>query len=150
LSFNIIDLALLIAASQGFLLTTLIFHRHGRLFANRFLGMVIFLYSFILLDMFLWDIGFYIARPHLRLITIGLPLTIAPMHYLYARYLTRSLSHLKKSDVLHFFPALAVSLYLWPFRSISAFACFSLLIFSPCLSNSIKGRRPSTLHSTIG
>ena len=111
LSFNIIDLALIIAATQGFLLTTLIFHRHGRLFANRFLGMVIFLYSFILLDMFLWDINFYIARPHLRLITIGLPLAIAPMHYLYARYLTRSLSHLKKSDVLHLFPALAVSLY---------------------------------------
>ena len=58
MSFKLIDMILLLAAAQGFFLSVLIFHRHRKLYANRFLGTLILGYSLILLHLFLDEIGF--------------------------------------------------------------------------------------------
>jgi AraC-like DNA-binding protein len=106
-TISLVETTLLVAASQGFFLSIFIFYRSRHLFANRFLGLVLFLYSFTLLDMFLWDVGFYLTFPSFRLLTIAVPLTLSPLQFLYARYLTRSFSKLKKIDLLHFLPFVA-------------------------------------------
>jgi len=111
MTIGLMETAILIAASQGFFLAIFIFHRSRYLFANRFLGLVIFLYSFVLFDMFLNDTGFYLSMPYLRLLTIGVSFALLPLHFLYARYLTHSFSKLQKSDLLHFIPFVLATLF---------------------------------------
>jgi hypothetical protein len=67
----IADLILLLAAAQGLFLTILIFHKHGKLFANRFLGAMILIYSAVLVHLFLDELGYSITFPHLPLLIIG-------------------------------------------------------------------------------
>jgi AraC-like DNA-binding protein len=118
LTISLVEIALLFAASQGFFLAIVIFHRSRYLFANRFLGLVIFLYSFVMLEMFLNDVGFYLSMPYIRLLTVGVFFALPPLHFLYARYLTHSFSKLQKGDLLHFVPFVLVTL------------CFAILFFS--------------------
>lgn len=118
MTISLVDTALLIAASQGFFLAIFIFYRSRHLFANRFLGLVIFLYSFVLFDLFLNDVGFYLMMPYIRLLTVGVIFALPPLLFLYARYLTHSFSKLRKSDLLHFIPLVSVTL------------CFSILFFT--------------------
>ncbi len=98
---NIINIFLLLAAAQGFFLNILILHRHGRLFANRIRGLMILLYSIVLLDLMLWEVGFYLQHPYLQPIPAGLGFFIGPLHFLYAHYLLKvqypSLTLAKKS-----------------------------------------------------
>ncbi|NOY57478.1 MAG: hypothetical protein GXO75_00900, partial [Calditrichaeota bacterium] len=118
MTISLVDTALLIAASQGFFLAIFIFYRSRHLFANRFLGLVIFLYSFVLFDLFLNDVGFYLMMPYIRLLTVGVIFALPPLLFLYARYLTHSFSKLRKGDLLHFIPLVSVTL------------CFSILFFT--------------------
>lgn len=104
MSENILNIILLLGAAQGILLAVLIFHRHSRLFANRFLGFLMLFYSLILLNLISNELGYYQRFPHLMLIPISLSFLIGPLHFLYAKYLIRSAKKFKTADWLHFVP----------------------------------------------
>lgn len=111
MSWDFFNIFLLLASAQGFFLTLLIFHKHGRLYANRFLGSMLLFYSIILLNLFLGEIGILYQYPLLLIIQFGLPFFIGPLHYLYARYLTRSYSRFQKYDWLHFLTFVVYEVY---------------------------------------
>jgi AraC-like DNA-binding protein len=102
--FQLIDIILLLAAAQGFFLSILIFHRHRKLYANRFLGTLILGYSLILLHLFLDEIGFSLYHPILIFAALGLTFLIAPLQYLYAKYLIQNRHLFNSPDRVHFVP----------------------------------------------
>jgi len=108
---GIINIVILLAATQGFSLTLLIFQKHGKLFVNRFLGALLFFYSIILLNIALEELGYFYKYHILLFIQFGLAFFIGPLHYLYAKYLTRSLEKFEKTDWLHFTPFLGFECY---------------------------------------
>lgn len=114
MSLNLTSIILLLGAAQGFLLALLIFHKHGRLYANHFLGSLMLLYSIILADLLLQDLGFYAGRPRLKFIGLGLPFVIGPLHYLYAKYLVYPSRKFRGIEWLHFLPLILFKIYLLP------------------------------------
>jgi AraC-like DNA-binding protein len=114
MSFNTLNIILFLAAAQGLLLTVLIFQKHRRLFANRFLASIMFFYSIIIIQLLLTDLEFDRKYPHLMLIPIGLPLLMGPLHYLYAKSLIHSWTKIKKKDWLHALPFIIYELSLIP------------------------------------
>ncbi len=111
---NFQNIILILGAAQGFLLAILILLKHGRLYANRFLGSLMLFYSIILVDLLLQDLGFYANRPHLKFIGLGFPFVVGPLHYLYAKYLVYPSRKLRKIEWLHFLPLLLFKIYLLP------------------------------------
>jgi AraC-like DNA-binding protein len=111
MSWDFFNIFLLLSSAQGFFLALLIFHKHSRLFANRFLGSMLLFYSFILLNLFLGETGILYRYPLLLIIQFGLPFFIGPLHYLYARYLTHSYSRFQKYDWLHFLAFVIYEIY---------------------------------------
>jgi AraC-like DNA-binding protein len=103
---EIINFILLLAAAQGLFLTVLIFHQHGRLFANRFLGTMMLLFSLILVHLFLNELGYEQAHPLFTALLVGLGFLVSPLHYLYAKFLVRCDRPFRKKDWLHFLPFL--------------------------------------------
>ncbi len=95
-----------IPAGQGFFLTVLIFHKHGNLFANRFLGALILLYSVFLVHLFFGDLGYPDLYYRLAPLIIGLAFAMIPLHYLYAKYLVENVTSFRREDLLHFLPFL--------------------------------------------
>jgi AraC-like DNA-binding protein len=111
MKFDFLNIALLLGATQGFLLSFLIFQKHRKLYANRFLSMFMFLYSLILAQMLLNDLGYGEKIPHVLLVFLGLPFLIGPLHFLYAKSLINFSAKMKKNDWLHFLPFVVVELY---------------------------------------
>lgn len=111
-TLSYLNIVLLVAASQGLVLGALIFHKYNRLFANRFLGTYMLLYSLILLNLIFEDLGVFREFPFLFFIPITLPLLIGPLHYWYAKYLTHSSLKFKHTEWLHFLPAFLFDLFL--------------------------------------
>lgn len=99
-----VDIIILIAAAQGFLLTTLIFQKYGGLYANRFLGLLMLIYSLILINLLLTDIGFSERLPQLFLLPAGLTMLIGPLNFLYAKYLIHPANRFRKIECFHFLP----------------------------------------------
>ena len=114
LSLDFVTIIILLAAIQGFFLAFLLFHKYRNLYANRFLGLLLFSYSFILVHLFLQDSGFYGQYPHMLFILISLPLLIGPFHYLYARYLMQPDARFDKMHLVHFLPFITYSLLQFP------------------------------------
>ncbi|RPI02707.1 MAG: AraC family transcriptional regulator [Calditrichaeota bacterium] len=100
------DLILILAAAQGLLLALYLFHKHSDLFANRFIACLMLFYSLIVLDLYIWESGFYFSHPQLRFLTIPLVFLIAPFLFLYTKYLTNSRPSMERKDLLHFLPFL--------------------------------------------
>ena len=104
MTFGFIEIIILLAAAQGLFLSVLIFHKHGSIFANRFLGTLILLYSILLVHLLFGDLGYpaiyYRAAP----LVIGIAFFMIPLHYLYARYLVSNTSGFRMRDILHFVP----------------------------------------------
>lgn len=104
MSTNLLNIILFLAAAQGILLAILIFQKYRKLFANRFLGSMMFLYSIILTQMLLTDLEVDRKFPHLMIVLIGIALLMGPLHYLYAKSIIHLWTKLKRSDWLHFLP----------------------------------------------
>ena len=111
MKFELLNIALLLGTAQGFLLSFLIFQKHRKLYANRFLSLFMFLYSLILSQMLLNDLGYGEKIPHVLLAFLGFPFLIGPLHFLYAKFLINLPAKMKKKDWLHFIPFIIVELY---------------------------------------
>lgn len=114
MNVQIVNIVLILGAAQGFLLSVLIFQKHRKLFANRFLGFLMFFFSTILLNLLFNELGYYAPYPHLMFIPLGIPFLIIPLHYLYAKYLIQTSPKIKKSDWLHFIPFILCYICLAP------------------------------------
>ncbi len=99
---NFIDIIILISASQSLFLSVIIFVKYGKTTANKALALLLFFYALVLTEMILTDIQMFVVEPHLMLVLIGTPFLLGPLHYLYARYLTRFSENFKLKDSLHF------------------------------------------------
>jgi AraC-like DNA-binding protein len=107
LSINLIDLVMLAAAAQGLFLTVLIFHKHRALYANRFLGTLILLYSCMLLHMAAYDLGLYGTHFVLVPMVVGFAFAMGPLHYFYVKYLTSPARRFSRGEWFHFIPILS-------------------------------------------
>lgn len=114
MTISVINIIMLIAVAQGFLLAVLIFQKHGKLFANRFLGSLMFLYSAIILNMVVTDLDYNYRFPHAVLFLNGVVFLIGPLHYLYAKKLIYSTRRFKKTEWFHFLPVLLYEFYFIP------------------------------------
>ncbi len=111
MKLGLLNIALLLGSAQGFLLSFLIFQKHRKLYANRFLSLFMFLYSMILVQMLLTDLGYGEKIPHILLVCLGLPFLIGPLHFLYAKSIINFSTKMEKIDWLHFIPFAIVELY---------------------------------------
>lgn len=107
---NLIDVLLLLAAAQGLFLTVYLLHRHRHSTANRFLILLIFSYSVILCQMVLEELSFWDPYPWLIPMVLGVIFIMVPAHYYYSLHLTRPARRIKKLDLLHLIPFLALEL----------------------------------------
>jgi AraC-like DNA-binding protein len=99
-----VNIVMIVAAAQGFLLTALLFKKHRALLANRLLGTMILCYSVMLVNLALTDAGYADAAPQLVILLTGLAFLVAPLQYLYA---------LNPRDWFHALPFLCVELCLF-------------------------------------
>jgi AraC-like DNA-binding protein len=99
---SLIDLILLAAAAQGLFLTVLIFHKHRALYANRFLGTLIFLYTCMLLHLVAYDLGLYGSHLVLVPLVVGFAFNMGPLHYFYVKHLTNPGRRFGRWEWLHF------------------------------------------------
>lgn len=104
MSINFLNVVLFLAAAQGLLLSVLIFQKYRRLFANRFLGSMMFFYSLILFQMLLTDLQFDRKYPHVMLVVLGIPFLMGPLHLLYTKSIVQSSRKFALKDWLHFIP----------------------------------------------
>ncbi len=111
LKVDLLDFILVLGAAQGALLAVLIVHRHGRLYANRFLCALMLSYSVVLLHLVLGEVGIYRLHPRLEFALLATSFLIGPLHYLYAKFLTNKSARLKAGEWLHLSPFLAYLFY---------------------------------------
>jgi len=96
-----VNIVLIVAASQSFLLAVLIFQKHRALFANRFLAALLFCFTVISIHLLIQDAGVYQIIPFVFVI-VGIPLTASPLQFLYTKYLLRRQTHIAPGDWIHF------------------------------------------------
>ena len=106
MNFNFISIILLLGIAQGILLSLIIFHRHRKVFANRFLGLMMITSVLSLSHVLFSDLGLYKFQPFVMLIDLGAIFLVGPLHYLYAKHLIQPLSSFKRIEWLHFLPAI--------------------------------------------
>lgn len=114
ITIDILDLILLLAAAQGLFLAALIFHKHRTLYANRFLGSSILLYSILLLHLLFGELGYAPNYPFFTLMMLGIGFLIPPLHYLYAKFMVQEAKRFRKTDWLHFLPFILYEVYRLP------------------------------------
>jgi AraC-like DNA-binding protein len=102
MQLSLLDFVILLAVVQAVFLAVLIFYKHRRLYANRFLAILMLCYSVILLHLMLSDKGVSQRYPYLFLFLVGLMFIAFPLHYLYAKYLVNQRNKLDKREWLHF------------------------------------------------
>lgn len=104
MTLSFVELIILLAAAQGLFLAVLIFHKHGNIFANRFLGTLILFYSILLIHLLFGDLGYPELYYRLAPLVVGIAFFMIPLHYLYARDLVTNASGFNLRDSLHFIP----------------------------------------------
>ena len=119
MSISFTEILLILAAAQGLFLTIFILQKYAKVYAARFVGLLIFLYSLSLLFMIVNDLGYAVKMEELYMAFLAIPFVIGPLHYFFALYLIRPRQRLRVSDFLHFLPSLFVLI------GLPTFACLS-------------------------
>lgn len=114
MTLDFVDIVLIIGAAQGILLAVLIFHKYNRPFANRFLGLVMALFGFLLSTMFFGELGIMDHIPHAQVFILGFSFVGFPCLYFYARFLMHPNYSLNRLDSVHFLPFVAYHLCMIP------------------------------------
>ncbi len=103
MELNLPNILVIIAAAQGFLLSVLIVQKHRAVFANRYLALLMFSYTLVLIHLLLQDTGIYPAHPYIFLIS-GFPLIALPLHWLYTKHLIARSQRFTVRELIHFIP----------------------------------------------
>lgn len=122
ITFDLIDIILLIAAAQGVLMGVLMLHKYARLTAVRFLGTLMLIYSFILFYLTFAGPAFYVSHPWLMGFLSGLPFLAGPLHFLYAKYLITNKHHVDYRDLYHliYFPVYLIVVFIYEWLTVPA------------------------------
>lgn len=103
MELNLPNILVIIAAAQGFLLSVLIVQKHRAVFANRYLALMMFGYTLVLVHLLLQDTGIYQTKPYLFLIS-GFPFIALPLHWLYTKHLISRSQRFNGRELIHFIP----------------------------------------------
>ncbi len=114
MSDQIINIIIIIAAIQGLFLAIFIFHRFRGLYANRFLAGLMLVAALVLFNLYVGETYPGYRLQVVNLVAIGLSFLIAPMQYLYAKYLIDYRRHFLYKDWVHFLPFLVYELSVLP------------------------------------
>jgi AraC-like DNA-binding protein len=98
------NVVMLIGAAQGALIGLIIVQKHSALYANRFLALMMFSISVLLVHMVLDDLGLYQSIRVLLPVFLALSLAVTPLHFLYAKFLTHRSLRFRAGDAVHFVP----------------------------------------------
>ncbi|PSR52771.1 hypothetical protein AHMF7605_04155 [Adhaeribacter arboris] len=112
---QIMQLILVGGALQGILLAVLLFTRKTNQLANRLLGAFIFLVSIQSILVAFDTREFFITLPHLSKIGWLNPLFFGPLLYLFTRKITSRAPRFRRTDLIHFIPAIVTFIYLLPY-----------------------------------
>lgn len=118
MELNLANILVIIAAAQGLLLSVLIVQKHRAVFANRYLAMLMFSYTLVLVHLLLQDTGIYSLHPYIFLIS-GLPLIALPLHWLYTTHLIARSQRFTAKEFLHFIPFVIYEAVLFMFITLS-------------------------------
>lgn len=99
----------------SFFLQFLLLTKPNKSLSDKLLALWMFIIGMHLFSFFLYSQGYWDTYPHLVGVHHPLPLLYGPMLYLYILYSLRPDQQFKRSDFLHFFPALGFYLYMVPF-----------------------------------
>lgn len=99
----------------SFFLSILLFSKKDKVLTDKILSIWLLVIGIHLTGYFLNFNGYWEIYPHLIGITTPLPFLYGPFLFLYVIYSLRSKKHLRKTDYLHFAPALFSYLYMIPF-----------------------------------
>ena len=112
---QIVNIIILLASGQGLFLAMVILRKYHRLYANRFLAMLMLMCGIILF-------GLYWAETHpvyrfslFNVFFIGLTFILNPLQYLYTRFVLSQNDRLKTRDWRHLLPLFFYWLTLLPF-----------------------------------
>lgn len=114
MELNLPNILVIIAAAQGSLLSVLIVQKHRAVFANRYLALMMFGYTLVLVHLLLQDTGIYQSSPYLFLIS-GFPFIALPLHWLYTKHLISRSQRFNSRELLHFAPFALYELVLFLF-----------------------------------
>jgi AraC-like DNA-binding protein len=98
------NVLMLIAAAQGGLIGLIIVQKHSALYANRFLALMMFAISAVLIHMVLDDLELYRSMRLLFPVLLSLTLAVTPLHFLYAKFLMDRSLRFRWRDWVHFIP----------------------------------------------
>jgi AraC-like DNA-binding protein len=111
-SINLIGLLLSLGAVQGIFLSILLFSKYRTHPANRYLGLLVLLYSLFIFNFMLSELTFFKERfPHLLMILSGLPFLFGPFHLIYVGELTDSHLKIARFHWYHFLPFLIYKIF---------------------------------------
>jgi AraC-like DNA-binding protein len=105
---NFESVVLILASAQAFLLALLIYQKRRAVYANRFLFLMLTLCGIAVIHMLIEDEGFYDSHPQLLFFVLGIPFLVAPLYYLYIKYLVSREETFSPGDWFHFSPAAAI------------------------------------------
>ncbi len=112
-------LYILILGQGLFLSIALTFTKKGNPQANRFLALMMLVFSSTLIEIIVKMVGLFEHIPHVLFASTPFWYLLAPSYYFYSKNLVMDSSSLKKADLFHFIPWLIVIIrfsfiYVWP------------------------------------
>jgi len=119
-NFTIVSIISLLGAAQGLFLSILIFQRRSNQYANRFLALLVLLYSFYLTKPMLDALNNSSFSPHIVAVGLGIVLLFGPLHYLYVKFLISPGEKFAQRHWLHFLPYAVGKIYIFPYHFASA------------------------------
>ncbi len=119
--FSVWDIIHLLGAAQGFFLAFLfLFLKRGNPLANRFLGLLLFIFSLRLLSIIAFWTKYLLIFPHFSLVAFPFSYLIGVSFYFYTWYLTTGSEKFERKNWLHIVPFLIVFCYMVPYYLLSA------------------------------
>ncbi len=112
---QIVNIILLFAAGQGFFLAVVIMRKYYRLYANRFLAMLVLLCGIILLSLYWSETHSDYRFSLFNVFFIGISFLVNPLQYLYTRYVLQQNERFKPRHLVHVLPTMVWWLTLLPF-----------------------------------
>jgi len=119
LTLDWLTILILLGAAQGLFLTAALASQRRNRTANRLLAVAVFAFSLQMLSVVYHAVGFERVFPHFFGVAYPLPLLFGPLVYLYAVTASDRARGLRRWDVLHFVPFVAVVIWGLPVYTLS-------------------------------
>lgn len=119
-SVGIWDLVHLLGAAQGFFIAIVfLFQKRGNPIANRFLGVLLLIFSLRLLEIVAFWTKYLIVFPHFSLVSFPFSYLIGVVFYFYCKHLTTDNLKFDRRFWLHALPFIIVIIYMLPYYMLS-------------------------------